>query len=443
MGSIWSGLKTIVLRIRTSFLLVPLLFAFGGLGLSVLTVWLDRSGLVSGLVKLIPGIGIDEEGARSVFSTIASGMLSVTGIVISLTFLALTMMSSQLGPRLLVFFMRDRTIKIVFGIFVGTIIYSLISMASVGMRGDATFAPHLTFAVSILLALVSLGAMVHFVDHIAHSMQADVVVEQLARDCDAAIGRAIRDDDTDASPTEEEAAAFATRFGKDPHRWEATRSGYLASVDYEDLIAAAKDHDAAVALYFRVNDFVFDGQILAAFLCDDDRVDAIREALENTIALSASRTPAQQINFEMSALTEVALRALSPGINDPFTAAACVNHLGNTLSRIATAAPKLRLLKDGDGEFRVLRPADNLPFFLDRCIAPIIEAAEGSPIALHSLIRTLNRLAELAHREIDVETVARQREALRRTIAESIQHPTERSRQLAMIDPDPDDLPPV
>ena len=122
----------------------------------------------------------------------------------------------------------------------------------------------------------------------------------------------------------------------------------------------------------------------------------MQSALNASIALSERRTPAQQINFEMSALAEVALRALSPGINDPYTASACVDYLGNTLSRIAQASPKVRSLKDEDGTMRLLRTADDLPFFLNECIAPIIEAGAGAPIALASLIRTLNRLKQVA-----------------------------------------------
>jgi len=439
----WSKIKSFLLDIRTSLLLVPLLFALGGLLLSLATVWLDQTGIISGFVEMLPGASIDKEGARAVLSTVASGMFSVTSIVISLTFIALTMMSSQLGPRLLLFFMRDRTTKIVLGIFVATIIYSLVSMASIGAEGEDTVTPHLSFVVAILMAIISLCAMVYFVDHIAHAIQADSVVAQLARACDAAIEQVLQEREVENDATDEDIEAFENRFEGDPWRWEATRFGYLSSVDYDDLIAVAKEHDAILKLYFRVNTFIFEGQALAVFLCDEDRVDPIREALENAIAMSARRTPAQQLNFEMSALSEVALRALSPGINDPYTASACVDYLGNTLSRIAVAAPKLRLLRDDDDTFRLLRPGDGLPFFLDECIAPIVEAANGSPIALASLIRTLNRLTQVAHRDIDTDAVTRQREALREIIADKVSHTTERDRLIALIDPDPDGLPPV
>lgn len=439
----WSVVKNAVLTFRTSLLFVPLIFAIGGLTLSFLTVWLDRSGMVSGLVKMLPGTGIDEEGARGVLSTIASGMLSVTGIVISLTFIALTMMSSQLGPRLLLFFMRDRTTKITIGIFIATILYSLVSMASVGARGDETFAPHLSFVVAIVMAITSLCAMIYFVDHIAHSIQADAVVAQLARECDEAIDATLNEEEPDDAPSDHDVDVFQRRFGENSHRWKAPRAGYLASVDYASLVEAARKHGGAVNLLFRVNTFVFDGQILAQFECRPGEEDEFCGALDDCVALSERRTPAQQINFEMSALTEVALRALSPGINDPNTASACVEYLGNTLSRIARAAPKLRLLVDEERDFRVLRPGDGLPFFLDQCIAPIVAAAGGSPIALDSLVRALNRLSQVAHRERDLEAIALHRTALRELTAAETTHPSERERLLAMIDADPDPLPPV
>ncbi len=441
----WSRFKNIVLSFRTSLLFTPLVFAVGGLLLSFFTVYADQAGLGQTMVKVLPGTGgIDEDGARAVLSTIASGMFTVTSIVISLTFIALTMMSSQLGPRLLVFFMRDRTTKVSLGIFIATIIYALVSMASIGASGDSTFAPHLSFVVAIVLAIASLGTMIYFVNHIAHSIQADAIVARLARECDAAIDSAIRSEKgAERAPTEAEITALDNRFEPDSLRWEAQGTGYLSTVDYPALVKAAAKHDAIIKLFFQVNTFVYDGQVLALFKCPEGKADALREAFDGAIALSERRTPAQQINFEMSALSEVALRALSPGINDPYTASACVDYLGNTLSRIAKASPKIRTLKDADGKMRLLRTADDLPFFLDECIAPIIEAGAGSPIALASLIRTLNRIKQVAHAPEDHEAVHHQQAALKSMIEKNVQHPSECKRLIAMIDPDPSAVPPV
>ena len=439
-----SELKSLILKFRTSLIFTPLLFAIGGLLLSFATVFADQAGFGRSLVKLLPGTGgIDEEGARTVLSTIAAGMFTVTSIVISLTFIALTMMSSQLGPRLLAFFMRDRTTKVSLGIFIATIIYALVSMASVGAKGDATFAPHLSFVIAIFLAIISLGTMIYFVDHIAQSIQADALVARLAAACDDAIDSAIRDEESGEPPTEAEIKALDDRFDETCLKWEAQGTGYLSSVDYPALLKTAAKHDAIIKLFFQVNTFVFDEQVLALFRCPSDQADEMREALDASIALSDRRTPAQQINFEISALSEVALRALSPGINDPYTASACVDYLGNTLSRIAKAAPKVRTLKDEGGTMRLLRTADDLPFFLDQCIAPIIEAGADSPIALTSLIRSLNRIKQVAHAPHDLDAVAKQQAALRELIKGNVKHPSERDRLISMIESDPTSVPPV
>ena len=441
----WSTLKSMILSFRISLLFTPILFAIGGLLLSFISVYADQSGFGQTLVKVLPGTGgIDEDGARAVLSTIAAGMFSVTSIVISLTFIALTMMSSQLGPRLLVFFMRDRTTKVSLGIFIATIIYALVSMASIGASGDATFAPHLSFVIAIVLAIISLGTMIYFVNHIAHSIQADAIVARLAKECDAAIDSAIRDEQSNEDPpSDSEIESFEARFDETSFKWEAQGTGYLSSVDYPKLLKVAAKHDAIVKLFFQVNTFVFDEQVLALFKCPDDQKKALSKALDASISLSERRTPAQQINFEMSALSEVALRALSPGINDPYTASACVDYLGNTLSRIAKASPKLRTLKDESGEMRLLRTADDLPFFLNECLAPIIEAGAGAPIALASIIRTLNRIKQVAHAPGDLDAVADQQAAVQALIGKNIKHPSERERLIALIDSDPDAVPPV
>lgn len=440
----WSAIKNLYLRFRTSLIFTPLLFAIGGLMLAFATVFADQAGFGSTLVELIPGTdGIGEGGARAVLSTIASGMFSVTSIVISLTFVALTTMSSQLGPRLLVFFMRDRTTKVSIGVFIATIIFSLVSMASVGAEGDSTFAPHLSFVTAVLLAIISLGTMILFVDHIAQSIQADSVVARLARACDEAIDSAIHDGEADERPSDAEIAALDACFDASCFRWHAKHRGYLSSVDYTALLRTAAEHNAILKLFFQVNSFVYQGQILALFRCPPENEESMREALRGSVSLSEKRTPAQQINFEMSALAEVALRALSPGINDPYTASACIDYLGDTLARIAQADPKTRTLKDETGEMRLLRVSDDLPFFLEGCIAPIIEAGANAPIAVASLIRTLNRLKQVAQREADHSAIEAQQDALRELIEARIGHPGERKRLLAMIHTDPTPIPPV
>jgi uncharacterized membrane protein len=431
----WSSLTGLLLRFRTSLLFTPLLFAIGGLGLSFATVYVDQLGYGRQIAKWLPGTPrIDEIGARAMFSTVASGMFSATSIVISLTFVALTMMSSQMGPRLLAFFLRDRTTKISLGIFVATIIYSLVSMASVGAEGEATFAPHVSFITAIVLACVSLCTMVFFVDHIAKSIQTDAIVARLARECHTAIDAAIeRTPRNERTASRAEIADFKACFHNPCEVWRAGQSGYLTSLNQTALLDLAETHNAIIDLRFRVNCFVFAGEAVALFRCRPEDRDPFRKGLAAAVAFGEHRTPAKQIDFEMSALSEVALRALSPGINDPHTAAACISYLGSALSRIAEEKPSDALLFDDKGIPRILRVPGDLPFYLDTCIAPVIEAGAGAPVALAALIRMTNWLAAICQDTANQEAVARQRAALEHLIAERITHPTERTRLLNLF----------
>lgn len=431
----WSSFASLVLRFRTSLLFTPLMFAVGGLVLSFVTVYVDQQGYGRKVTEWLPGSpNIDEVGARAVFSTIASGMFSATSIVISLTFVALTMMSAQMGPRLLAFFMGDRRTKVCLGIFVATIVYALVSMASVGAEGEATFAPHISFVTAIVLAFLSLGTMIYFVDHIAQSIQTDAIVARLANECGKAITIAVKEAPTNAhSPTAEEIADFEACFDETCQTWRAGADGYLTSINRTAILDAASRHNAILNLRFRQNSFIFTGQVIVQFRCPPGAENAVREDLAAAITFAEKRTPAQQIDFEMSALSEVALRALSPGINDPYTAAACIGYLGNALTRIERERQGDIMLCDDEGVARILRVPGDVPHYLDTCIAPIIEAGAGAPIAMAQMIQALNWLTTVCDDTRSLKAIARQRAALEHLIASKIQHPTERDRLLSLF----------
>jgi uncharacterized membrane protein len=344
------------------------------------------------------------------------------------------MMSSQMGPRLLAFFLGDRRTKVCLGIFVATIVYALVSMASVGAEGEATFAPHISFVTAIVLAFLSLCTVIFFVDHMAQSIQTDALVARLAHECDAAIDIAMEQTPTnDRSPTPDEIAEFETCFDEHCSGWTAHTNGYLTSVNHTALLEAAARHNAILHMRFRVNTFVFTGQTVIRFRCPPGNEEALRDDLDAALTFDRRRTPAQQIDFEMSALCEVALRALSPGINDPNTAAACIGYLGNALTRIAAERPNDALLRDAEGVARILRVPGDMAYYLDRCIAPIIEAGADAPIALSAMIEMLNWLDSRCQQSEDRKAIASQRAALENLIAATIRHPAERERLLTLL----------
>lgn len=405
-------------KLRSSFWFTPGLLGVIGILLAMATVALDRSGVGEGaLSRVLPLGNVEAEGVRAVISTIAGGMMTVTSLVFSLTFVALTTLSGQLGPRILLFFMRDRATKVSMGIFIATFLFALIALASSGtVEGTA----HITFITALFLAIISLGTVIYFVDHVARSMQADVVVAALGARLEEAIDRSIREEADDSDPTEEDITAFDGRFSSAPQTLHAARGGYLVSIDYEGLLAVAHECDAFISLEHRVNCFVFEGTVLARFVVDEARRDTLRGQIETRLALDTCRAPSQHASFELTALTEVALRALSPGINDPYTAGACIERLGNALARMTQGAPLPEAMRDAEGTVRLSRPLQDFPACLNISFAPIIAASGGSPVAIDALIRSLTHLDSKAKRSQDRKAIAAMANAVDALIAETI-----------------------
>lgn len=327
------------------------------------------------------------DGARAVLSTIAGGMMTVTSIVFSLTFVALTTMSSQFGPRLLTFFMNDKTTQIVFGVFIGAFVFALAALLRVENNAPP---PRLALGVAIILAVAAFGVMIYFVHHVATSIQADVIVARLGRQFISAIERIAQrreDNCADASmwpaPQKHETALIVT----------AQDAGYLQMLDAVALARSAAQADARVEMLVLQGDFLIVGEpLMVVFAKAPQKIDADR--FHACVALGRTRTPAQELNFEMRALSEVAVRALSPGVNDPNTAIACIHRLVEGLSEIARKKLVGDVVHLHDDAPRALERQRAFPDLLDAAFALIRRYARDDASVFAALIDGCGSLAQ-------------------------------------------------
>lgn len=296
-------------------------------GLGALAVVAVNVQLVGKLPVWIPEdwvYGGGDTGARTLLGAIASSTIGVAGTLFSITIAALTLASSQMGPRLLRNFMRDRGNQLTLGVFLGTFGYALIVLRSVRGGEDSAFVPSLGVTIGLLLAGACVALLIYFIHHVASRINVDTVIDLVHEDVLDGVARL----------TSEAAAATAC----DTTDWGCADkvclhdSGYLQQIDTQALVDWADSHDCVIEFFKRPGDFIFPHAPVARLSKPVEQAEA---TFRDCIALGRQGGSPADLTFPIAQLVEVAVRALSPGINDPRTAISVLNRLGATLTSLS------------------------------------------------------------------------------------------------------------
>lgn len=416
LGALWETL-------HSSFWFVPSLMTAGAMALAWGVLTWDRSAGETTASYLYGG-GV--EGARSMLSAIASSVLGIAGVTFSITIAALSLASSQFGPRLLRSFIRDRGNQMVLGALIGTFLFCLLVLRSVRGVDERRFVPHLSVSVAIALAIVCVGALIYFIHHISQSIQAAHVIANVGREFDEVvhrlfpteIGRGPNQEQTPAPPARQDAALVI----------EARGSGYVQSVDTDSLMKLACERGLLVELSFRPGDMVMPGDVLARVWPADAEADEddIAKKINGCFVHGVQRTAVQDALFPIDQLAEIASRALSPGINDPFTAMSCLDRLGLALSKLAHRELPSGLRLDESGQPRVLTRALRFEDAAAHALDPIRHYGSDAPLVVNRLLLILERLAPHLKRHADRETLRRHAELTLEAARENIASRAER-----------------
>ena len=358
-----------------------------GILLAVGLVSLDRSGLVpQWLLKsawLYNGGGT---GARTLLGAVASSTIGVAGTVFSITIAALSLAAGQMGPRLLRNFTKDRGNQITLGAFLGTFSYALMVLRSVRTESEGAFVPHVSLSVGILLAFLCVATLVFFVGHMAGRINVDKVIELVSRDVQAAMAR--------LTTEERQPAPLAPSFWRDAAVICDPRSGYLQELDESGLADWADANGTTLRLLVRPGDYVFPGAPIALALPAVDGIDA---AIRRATALGQQRVSSADLEYAVRQLVEVAVRALSPGINDPHTAMSVLDRLAAAMCEIAPLTlPRGISMRRGRTSLEI--PAVDYDGLADAMFHMIRQNAAGSAAVL---IRMLDVLTAVVSCEQD------------------------------------------
>lgn len=333
---------------RMSAWAVPTLLVFGAIALSGLTLWVDSATDLD-VLSYFPGINpVTAEPARAFLSTVATSLLALTGVAFSSMVVVLALASQQFGPRLLRNFIRDQVNQVVLGGLLGSFIYCLLIMRSVTSEGGFDWVPQISMMVAMLLVLFCLGLFIHFIHHVVKQIQAEQVCANAYEVLRTSIN-AISDEKY--SGPQELQESISKGWGV-----VAGKRGFLQAINRGALIELAGDADLIIKISERSGSFINDvDEVFEIVTADGERPsEELVDQVQSNLLVGQVRTSEQDLEFGIRQLVEIALRGLSPGINDPFTAMDCVDYLGAGLQVVLQRDLPAAYHYDEEGNLRVV-----------------------------------------------------------------------------------------
>jgi len=331
------------------------------------------------------------DDARAILSAMMGAVATVLALIFSVALLVLSMVSTLFGPRLLYRFLQDWVTQVTIGLFMATFVYICLVFLVTHQDPQSSFIPQISLITSWVLVVLSFGFLVYYSHRVARSIQNPDMIGAIVDDLYVAAGGAHvsgpgegtgAPPDDDAIQRQAEAGALVS----------CARSGYLQHVDHVALVAAARAADALIVLRFRSGQFVLRGEPLAAIV-PSDKVGALEVAIDRGVHIGRHRTLTQDSEFGIAQVVEIAIRALSPAVNDTFTGVACVDWLADALLTLAERPPLEGNWYDTSSRLRVWMPPVRLERLAKFAFDQIRQASATTPAVLIRQLDAIRRLA--------------------------------------------------
>ena len=342
-------LRHAMYNLRGGFLIRPLIIALTLGCAGAFLSWLEEEFPATSAwvpTVLFPSHA-DPQVAQIILASIAGSIMTVVSIVFAILLMTLTLASMQFSPRIIVSFSRDRVTQWTLGIFLGTFLYCMAALPA-ARSVPHPFAPVATVLGAMLLALVCVGLLLFFIHHISQAISVNHIVDRIAAETEAMLDEIMPwphrlNSLTDAEPLRPNPSEVAIL---------STASGYIRFIDTRRLVALAKHYHVTVRVLRRVGHFVPPG-IPLMMVSKGSRLSPEGTAeLLAAFDFGPTRTLQQDVEFGVLQIVDVALKAISPAVNDPTTAINCVDQLSRILIRFASREPPDDLLYDPPGIVR-------------------------------------------------------------------------------------------
>jgi uncharacterized membrane protein len=412
---------------RSSLWFLPSLIVAGSMALAMALIEVDYSVGGELLAKWPRLFGAGAAGARGMLSTIAGSMMSVVGVTFSMTLVALAMASSQYTSRILRNFMSSRATQVVLGIFAGIFTYSLIVLRTIRGGDEGAFVPNLAVFFGFVLAVGGVGVLIFFIHHVASSIQASNIIGVVAQQTTEAIDRLFperlghgpAEDDDDPAPHLPSVRKWCAISAKE--------SAYIQSVDNEVLLRIARENKTLVRMEHAVGEFVVEDTPLVSLAVDGPPDEKVIDDLRCAFALSRYRTVHQDVGFGIRQIVDVALKALSPGINDTTTATTCVEYLTAVLARLAVRRIPSNYRHE-EGELRVIAVGPSFESLLAESFDEIQSSSKGNLTVMLRMLEGLQTLAGLTTNPPHRRVLAEQADQITELAERTLESPHEQTR---------------
>ncbi|WP_051328881.1 DUF2254 domain-containing protein [Geminicoccus roseus] len=332
------------------------------------------------------------DDARNLLSTLVTAIITMSSLVFSITVVALSVAASQFGSRLIRSYMTDPWTKLALGLFTMTVMYCVLALREVGADMAPEDVPHLVVTLGLVMGLGCVLALLFFLQTLARSLMAGEVIRRVARELEQGVGEL---------PPLTEPSARVPAAGMLPVDFEARavsltsqEQGYIQAIQHERLVDLARDHGVLIRLADRAGTFVSKGERLAD-VCPAAAVGpGFAQALQDAIVIGSRRTANQDLAYSIRHLVDIALRALSPAMNDQNTAIVVIDHLRGALAHLLARQLPSGLHRDAAGDVRVVGRQVSHGEIFAAAFHQIRHAAAGYPAVIIALLHALGRLAE-------------------------------------------------
>ncbi|XSG81429.1 MAG: DUF2254 domain-containing protein [Methyloligella sp. ZOD6] len=325
------------------------------------------------------------QSASHFLSNLVAAIITMATLAISITMVVLTLAAQQLGPRLIRSFMGDRRTQFALGLMVATVVYLILVLRAAYLSEDQ--APNLAVAIGTALILLNVVALLVFVHHLARSIIADNVIAEVGAVLDAEVRRLLPEKDEENGPEPPDCPDEATKI-------PLPRSGYIQGIDHDALVGAGEKAHTLIKLEIVPGDHGVEGATFAYVAPQEAASDEMIEEMQSALVMGKGQNSVQDLNYYIHQLVEIALRALSPSIADPFTAIAVINRLSVSLEKIMRRGePKNRWCDDED-KLRLITPRYDFKSMVDAAFLKIRHHAKGTPSVQLRLAQCLQQLAE-------------------------------------------------
>jgi uncharacterized membrane protein len=379
---------------RSSFWFVPAVMVLDAVVLATVLIIVDAAVDLHVVERWPQVFGAGAAGARGLLTTVAGSMITVAGVVFSITLVALSLTSSQYTSRVIRNFMRDHVNQVVLGMFVGIFAYCLVVLRTIRGGDEGTFVPTLAVLGGLILAFVGIAFLIYFIHHISMSIQASSIIAMAAQETIAAVdhlfpkemgedGDEDGDDNLRASLANQPWSAVPTR-----------KTGYVENIDTNALLDLARKHGTILRMEHGIGEFVIEGAPLVSVIDPDGLDDEAVAALNAAYVISRQRTVETDAAFGIRQIVDIAMKALSPGINDTTTAVMCVDYLAAILVRLASRRIATSHRFD-QGELRVLAQGPRFESLLSEAFDQIRQNAIGNVAVMSRMLSALQTIASL------------------------------------------------